>query len=242
MEPVNGESQPQDDQAPIDGAPERPEWLPEKFWTPEGPNVENLAKSYGELETMRGNMKAKVREEWEAERLAARPETPDQYALPEGDVFDAEALAASPVVGWWREFAHAQGLGNEEFQAGINAYAQAELARLDASFQAEMAALGENGKQRAESVGLWAAKTFGEGPKLDAIRQVCTTAAGVEAIEDLMRAQGADPTAFEGASSQPQDSEDDIKKLMESPAYWDGKRRDPAVVKRVEAFFAKKYG
>ena len=225
------------------GAPEtpaRPDWLPEKFWTDQGPNVENLAKSYNELDSMRGNLKAKVQEEWNTERLAKRPPAPDKYELPKHDALDPEAMGSSPIVSWWRNFAYESGLPQEDFQKGITAYAEAETQRIDTIRTEEMGKLGENAKARTEAVGLWARKKFGDTPKYAAIAAVCSTAAGVEAIEELMRGAPADGTAFEATADQG-DTEADIQRLMQEPTYWDSKRRDPKVVARVEAFFKKKY-
>lgn len=224
---------------------ERPEWLPEKFWTPEGPSVENLAKSYAELEKMRGASLDQLKEQWEQERIAVRPETPDAYELPSHDALDAEALAASPVVGLFRKVAHEAGLPQDAFAKTITDYAEAEVARIEAAAEAEMKALGENGKQRAEAVGLWAQTRFKDDPaKFAAIAQVCTTAAGVEAIEELMREAGAPPaTGDNGApAGDPAEEEAEIRSLMNSREYYDPKHRDPKVVAKVEAFFAKKYG
>ncbi|MCE2841211.1 MAG: hypothetical protein LW689_06905 [Novosphingobium sp.] len=227
-------------------AAERPDWLPEKFWTPEGPSVENLAKSYVELEKMRGASIDQLKEQWEGERLAVRPETPDAYELPSHDALDAEQLAASPVVGLFRKIAHETGLSQDQFAKTIADYAEAEVSRLQETANAEMKALGENGKQRAEAVGLWANQRFGSDPaKFAAIAQICTTAAGVEAIEELMKEAGAPAATGDAGNAGGNDlvqQEAEIRKLMDSREYYDPKHRDPAVVAKVEAFFAKKYG
>lgn len=227
---------------PANEAPERPEWLPEKFWSPEGPSVEKLAKSYVELERLRGKSLDDLKAEWEGERLSVRPADAAGYALPDIEVLDASELAASPIVAAFREIAFNAGMSQDQFNEGLAAYAKAEVERLDARFQQEMAALGENAKVRTEAVGLWARKTFGDGPKLAAIEQVCTTAAGIEAMELVMAAlrdNGGEVPSDEPGDAG--DTDDSIRQLMQQPAYWDGKRRDPAVVKRVEDFFAKKY-
>jgi len=90
---------------------DRPDWLPEKFWTDKGPNVEHLAKSYHGLEQLLGK-KAQALvppsdkstpEEIQAWRKALGvPESPDGYALkpenlPPGVQWDdnsAKAVAA----------------------------------------------------------------------------------------------------------------------------------------------------
>lgn len=231
--------------APADGdtpaASDRPEWLPEKFWDGEAkaPRVDALAKSYAELEKNRVDPN-KLKETWEAERIAGRPETPDAYKLPEDERFDPEQLAASPVVQLWRTAAHEAGMPQEKFEKVLVDYAETTMAQIEQQTQAELAKLGENAKPRAEAVGLWAKKMFGEGEKLDAIAQVTTTAAGVEAIEHMMKLlsdAGVDPGAFEPDNSGTETLAD-IRKLMDSREYWDPSKRDPDVVKKVEAFFA----
>lgn len=241
-EPPPGETPPPAGGDTPPPAVERPDWLPEKFWDGEAkaPRVDALAKSYAELEKTRVDP-AKLKEAWEAERIAGRPEAPDAYKLPEDERFDAEALAASPVVGLWRKAAHEAGLPQDAFEKVLTEYADAEIARMEQQTAAELAALGENGKARTEAVGLWARRVFGETPKLDAIAQVTTTAAGVEAVEHLMKLlndAGVDPGEFE-PDNRGQETLADIRKLMDSREYWDPSKRDPAVVKRVEDFFAR---
>jgi len=66
-------------------APERPEWLPEKYNT-----GEDLAKAYKELESKLGGKEEDIRnkllEEIQAEAFGDRPETAGDYQLP--DVVD----------------------------------------------------------------------------------------------------------------------------------------------------------
>lgn len=222
-------------------AVERPEWLPEKFWVDNAPSYENLAKSYSELEKMRGNMKEAVSKEFEAERLASRPENPTDYKLPEGDYLDADQMANSPIVEWWRGFAHENGYNQEQFEQAINNYAQVEVARLEESYKQEMSALGENADARIEAVTLWMDNTFDEQQRV-ALADACTTAAGVEAIEkviDLLKASGnISEAVFE---KPPEVTRSDIEKMMQDRRYWHPADRDPAFVKQVEDFFAKSF-
>jgi hypothetical protein len=222
----------------------RPDWLPEKFWDGEtkAPNIENLAKSYAELEKNRGNTD-ELKAKWEAERLAARPEAPDGYALPDHEALDVEAMAASPVVQLWRKAAHEAGLGQEQFQSVIAEYAEAEVARMEADRVAEMAKLGENAAARTEAVALWASKVLGDTPEFEALQRMAVDAAGVQALEklmDLMR--DIDTGAGDPVTREPETTEADIRALMNTPAYYHPQKRDPAVVARVEAFFKKTYG
>jgi hypothetical protein len=222
----------------------RPEWLPEKFWDGEAKaaNIENLAKSYAELERGRGNTD-ELKAQWEADRIAARPETPDAYQLPEHEALDAEAMAASPVINLWRKAAHEAGLGQEQFQSVIAEYAQAEIDRMETERAAELAKLGENAAARTEAVALWAQKTLGNTPEFEALQRMATDAAGVQALEKLMDLmKDIDTGAGDDPGRQPDVTEADIRALMNTPAYYHPQKRDPAVVARVEAFFRKTYG
>ena len=222
-------------------AVERPEWLPEKFWVDNTPSYENLAKSYSELEKMRGNMKEAVSKEFEAERFANRPESASDYTLPEAEHLDAEQLAGSPIVEWWRGFAHENGYNQEQFETAINKYAEVELARLEQSYKQEVAALGENAEARIEAVTLWMNNTFNESQRA-ALADACTTAAGIEAVEgiiNMLKASGnVDETAFQ---KPPEPTRADIEKMMQDRRYWHPADRDPAFVKQVEDFFAKSF-
>ena len=222
-------------------AAERPEWLPEKFWGEGGPNVENLAKSYAELERQRGASLDELKSQWEQERLAVRPESADKYELPKIEALDAEELATSPIVSAWRAIAHEAGLDQTGFEKGIAGYVEAEVARLEAQAAAELAALGDNAKVRTGAVSAWAQQTFTDPAEFQAVQQIATTAAGVKVLEKVMRmtaSGGDDASAFEAQAAN-EETLADIRKLMDSRAYWDPKQRDPAIVRRVEAFFEK---
>lgn len=241
---IEGEQVASEDTGDNGGAAERPEWLPEKFWSETGPNVENLAKSYAELERTRGASLEDLRSQWEAERMAQRPESADAYELPDVEVLDKEQMAQSPVVAAWRAIAHEAGLPQDAFEKGLQQYAAAEIERLEAHVQTEMAKLGDNAKVRAGAVSAWAQSTFTDPEEFAAVQQIGTSAAGVKVLEKLMRMMGDSggaPQDFEDGGQQG-DTRDEILKLMDSREYWDPKKRDPAVIKRVEAFFQKQAG
>jgi len=222
------------DAAPAAPAGDRPAWLPEKFRSPE-----DLAKSYTELEGWRG----KKEEEWAAAVLKDRPEASDKYELPkfESGNVDHDALAAHPLVGWWREQAYKRGLSNDEFKAGVEQYVTALTANMP-KVQDEVAKLGENANARLERVNAWANATFTDPQEFAAIQQLGATADGIKALERVMKAAGNSIDVNTGdAGASPEDDEKSIKALMDSKAYWHPADRDPAVVARVEKFFAKKY-
>ena len=225
--------------APIEES--RPDWLPEKFWVEGKPAYDKLAQSYGELEKMRGTLREKLVEELSAERLAARPETPTAYKLPEHEKLDQEQLEASGVVQWWRQFAHEQGYNQEQFETAISTYAELQVKEIEEGYQREFQKLGESATARIEAVQLWAGNYFNEEEQ-SAISAACTTAAGVAAMEKVMSAlKGTgivDNSVFE---KKPELTRADVQNMMQDRRYWHPSDRDPAFVRQVEEFFAKSY-
>ena len=86
--------------------PARPEWLPEKFAT-----AEDMAKSYGELESWKGKKEEDIRsalqEEIEKEAFADRPASAGEYQIPES--LDESEAATNPLLKEWAEFAWENG-------------------------------------------------------------------------------------------------------------------------------------
>ena len=103
---------------------DRPEWLPEKFNSPE-----DLAKSYTELSQKLGgkeeDMRNSIIEEIQKEAFSDRPESSGDYQLPE--TVDAEEALDNDLLKWWSEHSFENGYSQEEFQQGIEMYPQAVL-------------------------------------------------------------------------------------------------------------------
>ena len=82
--------------------PTRPEWLPEKFTTPE-----DMAKSYGELESWKGKKEEDIRtaihSEIEKEAFANRPASAGEYQIP--DSIDEEEAGTNPLLKEWADYA-----------------------------------------------------------------------------------------------------------------------------------------
>ena len=74
---------------------ERPEWLPEKFQTPE-----DLRKSYDELSSKLGKgeeeLRDKLLQEMETEAFSSRPDAVGDYVLPE--VIDEQAAVDNELL------------------------------------------------------------------------------------------------------------------------------------------------
>jgi hypothetical protein len=167
--------------------------------------------------------------------------------LPEGT--DAPKLdEKNPVLAWWRSTAHEMGLGQDGFQKGVEQFVawqsglgqqaqQAEATRVTA----EKAKLGEKADERLAAIETWSKAGHTEAEHA-LVRQIASTALGVQFLEKLMggtqalpgREAGAQPGAATGGVGE-------LRRMMADPRYADPIKRDPAFVRQVEAGWARLY-
>jgi hypothetical protein len=220
------------EEAPVS---ERPEWLPEKFNTPE-----DMAASYSSLESKLGQgqdeIRAQIEQELEISALEGRPETAGDYELPE-QINEAEAVD-NEMLAWWAEHSFENGYSQEEFADGIAKYA-AYMEGQGPDLDAERQALGENADARIEAVDLWAGKNVPE-EFADQVELLGQSAQGIKMLEHFMsQSQQASP---QGQFVAPQaTNEDQLKTMMQDPRYWNPSQRDPNYVKQVQEGFSKLY-
>ena len=81
---INSEQEVKDE---VGEVAERPEWLPEKFFSEGKADYESLAKSYTEAESYIGKKKEdltnEIRTQLEQEVIKNLPEDPNKYVIPE---------------------------------------------------------------------------------------------------------------------------------------------------------------
>lgn len=214
---------------------ERPEWLPEKFKTPE-----DLAKSYTELQSKLGakddDIRQSIIEEIQKEAFADRPETAGDYQMPES--IDPDAAVDNELLQWWANHSFENGFSQEEFEQGIEMYAQAVMGN-QPDLEAEMEKLGENANARVDAASAWASKFFPE-ESMSAIERMCESHEGIIALEVMMNAL-KDGNFASDAQSASTTSEVELRQMMQDPRYYDSTRRDPAFVKQVEDGFKQIY-
>lgn len=214
-------------------APARPEWLPEKFNTPE-----DLAKSYNELQSKLGTKEEDIRkavmEEIQNEAFADRPEKAGDYQMPES--IDADAAVDNELLQWWAEHSFENGFSQSEFEQGIEMYAQAINAN-QPDLEAESAKLGENANARIDAASAFANKFFPEAA-LPAIERMCETHEGILALEAIQEAM-KDGNFTQDMAPTPQLTQGDLDEMMRHPDYWkDGSQ----IRKQVEEGFKTLYG
>ena len=113
-ESLIGQGQEQQAEAPVEAAVEapaaptgdRPEWLPEKYKTPE-----DLAKGYKELESKIGtkeeDLRSKIIQELEEKAFSERPADKGDYQLPE--IIDESMAVDNDLLSWWADHAFENG-------------------------------------------------------------------------------------------------------------------------------------
>lgn len=206
-------------------APERPEWLPEKYKTPE-----DLANAYKALESKLGAKEEDIRnailEEIQGQAFADRPETAYDYQLP--DSIDESAAVDNELLRWWSEHSFENGYSQEEFEQGIEMYAQAVMGS-QPDLEAEAARLGDNANARIEAASNFANKFFPE-EALPAIERMCESAEGILALEAIQEA--LKDGSFAGNTTPTAGvSQNEIREMMRDPRYW--QEKDPYYVNEV---------
>ena len=224
----------QEDVEKVSQTSDRPEWLPEKYNT-----GEDLAKAYKELESKLGSREEDIRnkliEEIQSEAFSDRPEKAGDYQLPE--IIDEEMAVDNELLKWWSEHSFENGYSQEEFQKGIEMYAQA-INGAEPDLEAEAAKLGDSAQDRIEAASLWANNFFPEDT-LPAIERLCETSEGIVALEVIM--EKMKDGSFAG-DTQPTAglSEAQLREMMADPRY-SGYNKDADFVKQVDEGWQQLY-
>jgi hypothetical protein len=216
-----------------DSQPQRPEWLPEKYNT-----GEDLAKAYKELESKLGtkeeDIRSKIIEEIQTEAFSERPESSGDYQLP--DIVNEEMAVDNELLKWWADHSYENGFSQEEFNKGIEMYAQA-VGGQEPDLDAEAAKLGDNANDRIQAASMFANKFFPE-QAIPAVERMCESHEGILALEAVMEAMKDGSFTAETQPSAGQ-SEADLREMMNDPRYY--KDRDPHFVKQVTEGFQALY-
>lgn len=235
-QPAQGGEEKRDFVVAEDSAPPRPEWLPEKYKSPE-----DLAKAYKELESKIGkkeeDLRAEITRQLEEQAYAERPATKGDYQLPED--LSPETDIHAELLDWWAEHAYSNGFSQSEFEQGIEMYMKANQGSMP-DLAAEEKKLGDNASARIEAASAFANKFFPQ-EALPAIERMCETHEGIIALEAIME-QMRDGGYTESSNAGSQLNEDSLRQMMSDERYWNPAKRDPGFIKQVDAGFAKLYG
>lgn len=177
----------------------RPDWLPEKFKSPE-----DLVKAYNE-------MGAKIRE---------KSEPPEAYELklPEGvEGLSDDDVAVFKEVGLTND--QAQKLTEYLYEAVVPALSEAKvgLEKERLSMEWNMRADSQEFAQQLASVKAWAQQNLPDA----VVNELAKTASGVVTMGQMMQ-QGVNQQRAVGTSQQSRPSKADLDKLMQDDRYWKG--------------------
>lgn len=227
---------------------ERPDIIPEKFWNSETGEIalEDMAKSYAHLEKFATGKKEDMREaviaELTEEARSNAPAEAKDYELPKlVEGVTEEMVEDNPLTGWWRGKCHEMGLGQEEFQDGINQYVDAILGN-QPNLEEEAQRLGESANDRLTAVNAWAQKNFPPEQYETLAATLGQTADGIETLETIMEmanTRGTLPRSAEVAQPEKELGISDVKAMMNDKRYFDSRHRDPEYVKRVDEAWSR---
>jgi len=213
---------------------ERPDWLPEKFNSPE-----DLAKSYSELSSKLGAKDEEIRqsiiEEIQNEAFADRPETVGDYKLPES--LDETEAVDNELLQWWSEHSFENGFSQEEFEQGIEMYAKA-IGNAEPDLEAESTKLGDNANARIEAASVFANKFFPE-EAMPAIERMCESHEGIIALEVIMDKM-KDGNFSSQIEASPKYNIHELQQMMADDRYR-GYNKDPSFIKMVDDGFKELY-
>lgn len=204
-------------------------------------SVDDLAEAYKSLESKIGakedDFRSKILEELQTEAYKDRPASAGDYQLPES--LDEETAVDNQLLKWWSDHAFENGYSQEEFEQGIEMYAQA-VTGSQPDLQAEAKKLGDNANTRIEAASAFASKFFPE-TALPAIERMCETHEGIIALEHIMAAMR--DGSFSGETQRSEAvNEQKLREMMQDERYHNPSKRDPHFIKQVEEGFRKIYG
>ena len=214
---------------------ERPEWLPEKFNSPE-----DMAKSYTSLSTKLGEKEEEVRErlmsELSEQASEGVPASVGDYELP--DYLNEEEAIESETLKSWADHCFENGYTHDEFKKGIDMYMSAFPNETD--LEAESQRLGDNSESRIEAASLFANQFFPE-EVIPAIERMFESAEGVVAMEAIMQAL-KDPSVSDQTNISSNFNEIELQEMQKDERYWNPAKRDNNFVNQVNDGYKKLYG
>lgn len=198
---LSGAEQPQEEQSPEESAidhrvseeqstqddavewGDRPDWMPENFWSDEeGPDIESMAKSYQELR---------------AKMSAGKHNAPKDGKYDISSLEDAGVTGDDPLLSQFSEFAKDNGLSQDQFEQITSMYVNSMMdmeEQATESREAEMAKLGPKGDKVIASLDQWLGKLGNSGAlapeEVEAIANSATSATFIRALDKIRQSYG----------------------------------------------------
>ena len=207
----------------------REDWFPEKFWNDEtGPDIENLAKSYGELQKKFSQGKHKAPEEYDTEFFN-----------------DANIEADDPLLTGYSQWAKDNGISQaafEELGAMFVEIAQQEAVGDQLVYEEEIKALGPNADLTIKDMTQWAQGLVRKGvwgeDDFEEFRIMGGTAKGLKALQKLRGYYGDQQVPVDIGQPEGAPSKEELSAMVGDPRYLS----DPSFRMKVEKLFEQTYG
>ena len=217
------ETQPDEQQAATDEAPECPEWLPEKFKAPE-----DLANAYSELQKKFSQGKHKAPEEYDTSIFS-------NANIPEDD----------ELFNTYREWAKDNGISQDAFEQLAGKFiemAGSEAEQAEISYQEEYKKLGNNADAVIKSMTDWASSLVRKGvwgqDDFEEFKIMGGTAQGLRALQKIRSYYGDKPVPIDVAPTSDAPSKDELMAMVGNPEY----QTNPAYRAKVEKMFENVFG
>ncbi len=210
--------------------PQKPDWLPDKFWKDGEAQVENLAKSYRALEqklsqSLRADTPPSVDADTpyniDLQGISIDRDTAFENHLKQAGLTDAQAQAIYVLADKY--------LG-EFFQQKQNMHAQLMEMELAQHFGSV-----EDWQTLQPVLYQWAQDNLPE----ETVVHLATSVQGVKALHKMMTAHGEPKLSDNGHAGIPI-TQESLQKMMDNPKYW--RERDPAYIDKVQQGFKTLYG
>lgn len=208
---------------------EKPEWYPDKFWNEEeGPDLENLVKSYNELQKKFSQGKHKA------------PEAYDDKLFKDASIPDDD-----PLLSTYRDWAKENGISQSAFDELANSFismAQQEEESAEISYQEELTKLGPNADATIKSMTDWAQGLVRKGVwsegDFEEFKIMGGTAQGLKALQKVRSYYGDRPIPVDMTPVDGAPSKEELNAMVGKPEY----QTDPAFRAKVEKMFERVYG
>lgn len=164
------------------------------------------------------------------------PADANAYAIPTIEGIEPEVMKESPLFKTLTAAAHKTGMGQAAFDEVLTGYVKAEGEKATAIATAEKGKLGANAEARLSAVETWLGSKLPQ-EEATALQQLTSSALALQGLERLMGGSVAPRDVIPPQDAAAELAE--IQKLQASPEYYDRRKRDPAVVKKVQDYYEK---
>ncbi len=208
-----------DSEEPEINAEDRPEWLAEKFKSPE-----EMAKAYSALE----------------KKLGGYTEAPDDYSFEA----DTDYPLDGSMLDWFKGVAKAANMDQESFETHMEGWIEAERGAMSASREVELKALGNNAEDRLKTLSDWGRNHLSLDQWED-YKGIASTAAGVELLESLVASSREAPMVnSENIASTQTTTPDELREMRAKKNEYGQLLAsvDPEYRKQVDQAYADFYG